>query len=458
MIMKRIFLLFFIAANCSAYSQSDMISCFDKMVAATYKSTEPGCVALVARGDSILYKKAIGLADLELNVAMKTEMVFYIGSITKEFTAVCVLQLWEQGKLNPDDEIIKYLPDFPVNGRKITIENLLTHTSGIIDAPGSNALSDQGKTNETPEEMMREIMKQPIAFDPDTKMIYSNAGYEILGYIIEKVSGITYSDYLQKNIFIPAGMLHTYYGESSNVIPNRAHAYLKGKSGFVNFWPGRTPFSAGTILSSAEDLLKWNLALQSGRLLKKETLAKAITSYKLIDGTETGYGYGFQVGDIQGSPDIEHSGLMGGYTSDALYLRQEKLFVVVLSNLRGPSSEALAGNLAALAIGKPFPSEAITLDTTLRNTYTGIYQDSAAVKRRVTLENEKLVYQKVDGGPKFIMMPYAKDKFFFPNTSMMAEIRRNNDQTISGLVVFDRRRPAAPVNILKRIFPESIIR
>lgn len=448
--MKR-FLGLFISCICQAvFAQQIQTADFDKLLGSAYKETEPGCVALIARGDSVIYKKAIGKADLELNVPMQPDMVFFIGSLTKEFTAVCILQLAERGKLELSDEITKYLPAQQLSGKKITIENLLTHTSGIIDAPGSNAISDQGRREQSPAELIEEIIKQPIAFEPGTKFEYSNGGYMILGYIIEKVSGITYPAYLQKYIFTPLGMLHTYYGDSNRVIPNRAHAYLRGVKGFINFWPGRTSYAAGTILSTTQDLRRWNQALDEGKLLGREMLEKALASYKLKSGEETGYGYGFQIGDIQGSPEIEHSGLMGGYTSDALFLRREKIFVAILSNLRGPSSEMLAGNLAALAIGKPFPDKEVPLDSNLRNAYTGVYEDTAGAKRAVTLEKNNLMYQRIGGGPKFVMTAYAKDKFFFPDTSMLAEFIRGNNQAITGLIVVDRRRMTTPVNSLRR--------
>jgi CubicO group peptidase (beta-lactamase class C family) len=233
--------------------------------------------------------------------------------MTKQFTAVCILQLLEQGKLTLGDEITKYIPDYPVNGQKITIENLLTHTSGIVDPPGSNALQDQDKKDATPEEIIRSFKNQPLAFTPGTKMVYSNAGYMILGYIIEKVAGMSYAGYLGKYIFTPLGMTHTYYGDNNRIIPNRVPAYIKSRDGYINFRPGRNPYAAGTILSTAEDLLKWNQALKAGKLVKKETLEKAFTSYNWRMVTK-------QVMDTAGRSDT---------CREALLLSMEAKWVVI---------------------------------------------------------------------------------------------------------------------------------
>jgi CubicO group peptidase (beta-lactamase class C family) len=416
---------------------------FDRIISSEFKAQEPGGVVLVTRRGAVIYKKAFGMANLELDVPMKEEMVFNIASITKQFTAVAVLQLAEQGKLSVQDEITKYLPDYPVNGQKITVENLLTHTAGI-PGPAREAMSSlQGRKNIVGlQEIIATFRNRPLDFAPGTKWSYSNDGYILLGAIIEKVSGVSYAAYLEKNIFKPAGMTRTLFGDDQLLIKNRAASYVysRAESKFLNALNDKveTAYSAGAIQSTAEDLFRWNQALNSHRLITKASLEKARTEYKLPDGKGTNYGYGWFIGNIQGSPLVEHGGNMGGFMCHAIYLPREDVFVVVLYNFRAARlPEFLAGDLAALTIGKPFDIREISLDENLLKTYVGVYEEGG-VERLITVEHSKLYYQRV-GANRLSMKPYAKDKFFFENTALVGEFKRDANDKIISLEVSNKR-------------------
>nr|MCU0366897.1 beta-lactamase family protein [Bacteroidales bacterium] len=225
---------------------------YDRMLSEKFRQGETGCAALVAKDGQIIYKKAFGMADLELNVPMQPDMVFRIGSITKQFTAVAILQLMEQGKLSLQDDITKYIPDYPTHGYNITIEHLLTHTSGIKSYTNVPEFQKYVRQDMKPEEAINTFRNLPMEFAPGTKWNYNNSGYFLLGYIIEKVSGKTYQEYIEENFFKPLGMTGSCYGNDSRIIKNRASGYQPGKDGVQNadFLSMLLPYSAGAIQST----------------------------------------------------------------------------------------------------------------------------------------------------------------------------------------------------------------
>lgn len=455
--MSRLLLAFFLSLSfglipAKGQSRERLAAEFDRIISAGFKAGEPGGVVLVTRKGEVVYRKAFGMANVELDVPMREEMVFNIGSVTKQFTAVAVLQLAEQGKLSLGDEITKYLPDYPVNGQRITVENLLTHTAGIPGPAPEAMTSLQGRKDLVAlQEIINTFKSRPLDFAPGTRWSYSNDGYMLLGAIIEKVSGLTYPAYLEKNIFKPAGMTHTLFGDDQLLVKNRAASYIysRAESRFLNAINDKleTAYSAGAIQSTAEDLFKWNQALESHRLITKASLAKARAEYKLPGGRGTHYGYGWFIGNMQGSPLVEHGGNMGGFMSHAIYLPREDVFVVVLYNFRDARlPEYLAGDLAALAIGKPFDFREITLDENSLKTYAGVYEEDG-VERLLTVEHGGLFYRRV-GANKLSMKPYAKDKFYFENTAVVGEFKRDANEKIVGLELTSKRGVSS--NFLKR--------
>lgn len=202
---------------------------FDNVLSQIYKQGGPGCAVLITEKGKPIYRKAFGMANIELGVPMKPEMVFRIGSITKQFTAIAILQLMEQGKLALQDDITKYIPDYPVNGKKITIEHLLTHTSGIKSYTSMPSFQTIMRKDMKPMELVSFFKDQPMDFDPGAKFLYNNSGYFLLGVIIEKVSGMSYPQYLEQQIFKPLGMVNSYYGTDTRIIPNGRLATKTGK-------------------------------------------------------------------------------------------------------------------------------------------------------------------------------------------------------------------------------------
>jgi CubicO group peptidase (beta-lactamase class C family) len=238
----------------------------NRLLADDFKNYTPGCAMLVAKKGRVILEAGYGLANIELAVTMKPEMVFRIGSITKQFTAVAILQLVEKGQISLSDSIQKFIKHFRYKGKTITLENLLTHTSGIkgyeqLDAKIPNAI----RIDFSPQVIIDSLDKLSLEFDPGTKYNYSNSNYFILGYIIEQVTGKTYQEYLTEYILKPAGLRATFYDNPAVMIPNRAHGYSFNENKYWNaaYISMSLVYSAGALVSNAGDIFKWHQALYS---------------------------------------------------------------------------------------------------------------------------------------------------------------------------------------------------
>ncbi len=398
-----------------------------------------GASAIVAKDGKIVYSGTVGMANIELGVPVDSKHVFRIGSITKQFTAVAILLLEKQGKLSLQDEITKFIPDYPTHNKEITVEHLLTHTSGIQSYTNLPEFGNIASKQMSQEEMIDFFKDKPMEFAPGSQYNYNNSGYFLLGYIIEKVSGKSYEDFLQKNIFDKAGMENTFLGNHSRIIPNRAAGYSDDDGTLVNAmhismdWP----YAAGAILSTVGDLLKWNTALHEGRIIGLKTLRKAFKSYQLNDGSSTNYGYGWEITNLFGSPSYEHGGGIQGFLSYGIYLPKEKVYVALLSNCTCKDATFPALKLAQLAIGKtPKSVSSINLGKGAMEEYVGIYQISGGDKRRITLEDEQLYSQRI--GPKLKIQAYAKDKFSIEGTLTTFEFVRNEKGQIIKMLAHTR--------------------
>lgn len=392
---------------------------FDKILSEQFKNDDPGVTALVSRNGQIIYKKAFGMANLELNTPMQVDNVFWVASIGKQFTAVAILQLMEQGKLNLQDEITKFIPDYPTKGHKITIEHLLTHTSGIHNFSGMKDPEKKLALDCTPNEVIDFFKNLPMRFTPGTKWEYSNSGYFILGYIIEVITGKPYSEYLEDNFFKPLGMTNSLYANDTRIIKNRVGAYSHGDNGFENSKSRNVThvYSAGAIQSTVEDFFKWHQAVHTYKLVKKENLDMAFRRYKLTDGTETDYGYGWRLGNVYASPSIWHGGLITGFGTMEVYLPKEDVFVAVFSNCDCIYPKDIATRLAALTTGRPNEYKEISVDNTILKECTGVYENQNGQQRIITVSDSKL-FSQLGRGPKTNLKAYQKDKYFFDNDPM----------------------------------------
>jgi len=332
-----------------SYAQN-LESTVDSLLQEKYPPNAPGATFLISKNGNIIYKKAFGLANLELNVPMQIENVFEIGSMTKQFTAVSILMLVEQGKVSLDDEITKYISDYPTHGKKITIHHLLNHTSGIKSYTTLKKLYSIDKNDLTPIELINFFKDEPIDFNPGEQYKYNNSGYVILGYIIEKVSELSYGEFVVKNIFEKLNMKNSTQGNHRRVIKNRASGYhMKENYQNSRYISYTLSYAAGALMSSVIDLNIWQQALIANKLIKKETLQKAFTNYNLNNGEKTNYGYGWNIKTLGEKPSYEHGGFIFGFKSMGVYLPESDIYVVGLNNCDCNSPTKVTREIAKLA-------------------------------------------------------------------------------------------------------------
>jgi len=422
-------LLLLLLLTPSLYSQS-LDQKIDAIASHMYPEDGPGVSILVAKDGEPIYQQAFGLASLELNIPMETKNVFEIGSITKQFTAVAILMLEEQGKLSVNDDILKYIPDYPTNGKTITIHNLLNHTSGIKSYTSMPSFQKLAAIDMTPTELIDKFKNEPMDFDPGEEFKYNNSGYILLGHIIEVVSKMTYEDYIEKNIFEKLGMSNSYYGSNSQLIPNRADGYQGGPNGFANsnYLSMTLPYAAGSLMSTTNDLLTWQNALNNHILISNSSYEKAIHGSTLNNGEHIDYGYGLTEGKISGSTAIQHGGGIFGYTTMGIYFPGERVFVSALSNCNCKDVSSLAERIGAIVIGKPLKGkeDAITLTNEQLNAWAGTYEFEGNVLRFVTVKDGKIFSQR-EGSTKLEIYPMTPNKFIFDANETSYEFSKDTN-------------------------------
>tara|TARA_B100000795_G_C22796217_1_gene439453 strand:+ start:442 stop:2094 length:1653 start_codon:yes stop_codon:yes gene_type:complete len=388
----------------------------DKILSTQFKTNETGVSALVAKDGNVIYRKAFGKADLELDVNMTSKNIFEVGSITKQFTSVAILMLLEEGKLSLEDEITKFIPTYPTNGKKITIHHLLTHTSGIKSYTSMQRFGEVMTIDETPLKFIDFFKNEPMDFDPGEKYLYNNSGYFILGYIVEKVSGLSYQKFIQERIFDMVDMKSSYYGSHEKLIKNRASGYQKrGEFSNAQYISLSLPYAAGSIMSNVDDMLKWQTAITNNVFLKETTIDKAFTNYTLNNGDKINYGYGWVFNEINDVPTLEHGGAIPGYLSMGVFVPSKNVYVIVFSNCGCQSPTNIALEIAALAIDKPIQGKENTVNLSAEQLtkWVGTYEFDAEVLRYITLK-DGLLYSKIEGSPQsFKIFPTSPNTFSF---------------------------------------------
>jgi len=345
---------------------------------------------LLARDGQPVVSRGYGMANLEHGVPNTPQTVFRIGSVTKQFTGMAITLLQERGKLSVSDPICKYLSDCAQAWQPITIKNLLTHSAGI---PNYTEFPDFMKTaaaDTNATELTNRFRDKPLQFALGEKFAYSNSGYFLLGTIIERVSGKSYDDFLQENIFNPLGMKQTGYDNPVRLIKNRAAGYARTNDGFINAAPisMSTAYSAGALYSTVEDLLLWDQALYTEKLVSRKSLDEAFTPFK------SNYGYGWTIGKRYDRQVIAHGGGIFGFSAYIARYPADRVTVVVLSNVEGAPSGEIANNLSAIIFGAPYeiPTERKEIQVAAKTLekYVGQYQLTPQLVLNVTLEEGKL--------------------------------------------------------------------
>ncbi|NDK38911.1 DUF3471 domain-containing protein [Pseudoxanthomonas gei] len=381
--------------------------------------SQPGVAVLVARGDTVLYRGARGAANIELGVPLSPDQVFRLGSITKQVAAAGVLKLAEDGKLSLDDPLLKFVPGYP-GGDKVTVRMLLNHTSGIRSYTDLPRVMDGPiqKTVSTAQ-LVDTFKAEKPDFAPGEGWKYNNSGYVLVGAVIEAASGMPWHAYLKKTFFDPLGMQHTGYGdETVAVIPGHVTGYTlaNDKWAVARYLSMTQPHAAGALVSTVDDLLRWNRALHEGKLLKSDSYRQMITP--IGKAQDAKYGFGITHDQLRGQDMLQHGGGIFGFSTYLLYLPAGDVTAAVLYNAdsgRPPAigTDTLARMLAARAIGKPYPQkQAIAIDAAALGEYEGVYRIDKDAARALRVVDGKLTSQRT-GSPSYVLVPIGKDDFLF---------------------------------------------
>jgi CubicO group peptidase (beta-lactamase class C family) len=327
----------------------------DSLAQATIDSGKvAGMTIAVVQGRDTIAIKGYGKANLELNVPMKADAIFEIGSLTKQFTGAAVMQLAEQGKLQLDDDITRYL-SFNTGGRKVTLRRLLDHTSGVPNYTDWKEFTSFAPLELPRDTLLRMMEARPFDFEPGTRSKYNNSAFFIMGLVIEKVSGQPYGEYVKQHLFTPAGMVSAHYCSERDVFPGKTSGYEWGGKALVQHSPLRHtwPYAAGSLCANAVDMVKWNETLhRTTRLMSAATYQDMMTPDTLNDGKRITYAKGLGQSVMFGHRVYTHSGGIFGWTTHGLYFPDNALSVIVFFNTSGlvpPGS--LATRIAEAVLG-----------------------------------------------------------------------------------------------------------
>lgn len=429
-----------LALTVAGSSERSLPERLDGMLSGYFTADAPGAAVIVVKDGKVLFRRAYGLANLETRTPMRPEMVFEIGSVTKQFTAAAILLLAEQRKLALDDDIRKYLPLYPDKGHTITIEHLLTHTSGIPSYTDDPKWRPLWRQDLSPDQVIDLTKDNPLLFTPGSKWRYNNTGYTMLGAIIEKVSGVSYAEFIRQQILEPLGMKHTVYGSFTDVIPNRASGYTRGANGWQNapYLSMTHPYSAGALMSSVDDLAKWDAAVSESRLLRKASWERAFAGFRLSDQEDSHYGYGWQIGRYDGRSVVHHGGGIPGYICQVMRIPEERLYLAILTNSDDQAFELdfVLTRLAAEVTGRPY-REPVAVDVTPQalDAYVGTYQvEGTARVRTVTRDGDRLFVQS-PGGPNREILPAGDGVFFRRGSLQRFHFERDSSGRVTALII-----------------------
>jgi CubicO group peptidase (beta-lactamase class C family) len=346
-------LVFAYSAAATAQSeQAQLASRIDALAAGALSRPIAGISVAVRRGNKDIFARGYGLANVGDSVPVTPDTVFHICSISKNILAAVVLKLAEQGKLSLDDEVTKYIPEAPLHGRRVTIRQLLDHVSGIYSFTSLPEADANERLDLSQQQVLDLIKDKPPLFEPGTNWRYDNSGFYMAGMIVERVTKQDYGSYVRDNIFKPIGMGSASLCYARDVVPHLSSGYEREGGKLVNasYLSWKLPFAAGAVCATAKDLLKWQAALNAGRVIRASSLSAMRSPTLLTDGTSIDYGLGTRLGSLDGHPVVGHTGSGGGFGNAMLFYPDDDLSVVVLTNTGSNAGTALA---LATAIARP---------------------------------------------------------------------------------------------------------
>ena len=442
-VLTYLLFAFFLTRGLSQPAEStDIFRSIDSLLTDEYDLLGPGVAVLASQDGEVVFEKSYGLADIESQRELSTDMVFQIGSMTKQFTSVAVLQLVEAGKVQLDEPIQTYLPYFPTKEHTITIHHLLSQTSGIpeffdVDEDEFAILYQK----HTPQELIDYFQDRPLQFEPGSRFSYSNSNYPLLGAIIEVVSGMSLADYLDKHIFGPLNMNNTslWYQDNNNNSISKGYR-LNAQNEFVEgpAIDGSTVYAAGGIVSTLSDLHTWNMELTNPEHLSKKLVKQLQKEKKTTNNQGTGYGYGFFIEEIQRNRVIQHGGNMYGFTSTALYIPKKEVYVCVLSNRAFDNTKNIARYIASHMINDPIeyyrqlPADKVS-------DYLGKYKMKGSDEKVIEMqvyEGTLIVFPSDNPGSEVDLYSTDTDTFQSSKIDLKIVFQRNTAGSVIGCKVY----------------------
>jgi D-alanyl-D-alanine carboxypeptidase len=431
----------------SASAPREPKAAIDALLRETYPGDKSGASVLVVHHNRVVLRGGYGLAQINPVRTVTPDVIFRIGSMTKQFTAVAILQLIDAGKLRLDSRVGQLLSETPPPWHDITVAQLLQHTSGLADPDLPDNVERDSRAM-TVAEVLNLSRDLPATFAPGTDWKYSNTGFLVLGAIIERTSGLSYADYIKQHIAKAGGLNDTGYDAGDDDNPRRARGYQKGAKGGeqpADFYHMSQPYAAGALVSTVDDLWKWEKQLAAGHLLSRASLEKAWTTGRLPDGRETGYGYGWFISQVDGHRTHEHGGAINGFTSYSLAMPDEGLYVFLLSNrdanetpgVHQPAAIVLEIARTLLGPSKPVHKKIAPADL---SSLTGVYRVDATTKRAITIENGML-YTQSTGRPRFPLTPLGGDHFVIAENDSHFFFKRDASGQVIGMRSRNRTGP-----------------
>jgi D-alanyl-D-alanine carboxypeptidase len=326
----------------------------DAAIAPLFKHDEPGGAVILTREGRWIFRQGYGLADRDSSAAITSGMPFRIGSVTKPLTATAIFRLADEGKLSLEDEVGRFFPDYPAHGRRVTIAQLLAHSTGIPSYSDGVIEPSVFAIDKTVAEIMDEFTKEPLRFEPGEALAYSNSNYFLLGAIIEKVSGKRYADAMAERIFEPLGMHTTAYEGFERDGRKRVEGYVRGRNKPFEKAPVISmtqPFAAGALVSSVEDLAKWGEAIDRKQLLSADSWKRMFRPFVLRDGRVTSMAHGWSIDRRTFERDVYfHAGGIDGFQAFVMWAPQDRIFIAVLVNDAGRNPARIALTMLHIAL------------------------------------------------------------------------------------------------------------
>jgi CubicO group peptidase (beta-lactamase class C family) len=429
-ISKKHLILFFIAL-CAVYAATaqslpdSTVKKIDKLFKDWDSKDSPGFAVGIVRNDSLIFAKGYGMANLEYNIPNTPETIFHMASVSKQFTAFSIVLLARQGKLNLDDDIRKYLPWFPDLKKKITVRNLLNHTSGVRDQWQLLAMAGTRLDDVITQDQIIKILgkQQALNFNPGEEYSYSNSGFTMLAEIVRSVSGKSLRAFTDSAIFKPLGMNKTHFHDDyTEIVPNRSYSYgRKDKTHFENATLSYSVAGATSLFTNIDDMSKWVMNFYDHKVGDEKDIAQLTQRGKLNNGNEIHYALGISVDDYKGHKMYSHDGGDAGYRTNVTIFPDLKIGVIVFSNLGDTQPGGKAMQLSDLFIKDISPKKPAKKPSAIDSTAT-IINDTLAIKKFTgdyisadgahfvfKLKNKKLYW--VPDGASYLLTKAVKDTF-----------------------------------------------